>query len=335
MSNNLYLRRMRILLGGSLFGRIEYFFDTDSPNLFKAGADGVKGSSAMVVQDAFATFKALGDMVKIDAGYMLPPSATTPSKARPRSTVGTISPTHFSTPTRSAPWSDRSGVTSGVQVRGLVLDGHLEYRVGAFQGKRNAEITAPPATAGGPAGPVTDVVARNAFRVAGRLQINFLDPETGFFYNGTYLGAKHILSVGGAYDFQYSNSWANSYRYWTVDGFLDMPAGPGSVTAQVNLAQWHGGEVAAALTKRTAVMSEAGYRFADIQLSPIGRFEELWVPGVNGGADTTEARYGGGLAWWFYGHNSNLKAFYTRVRPSAAGEQQYNLFNVQWQIFFF
>ena len=37
----------------------------------------------------------------------------------------------------------------------------------------------------------------NPFRLAARLQINLLDGEPGFFYQGTYLGAKRIFSIGG------------------------------------------------------------------------------------------------------------------------------------------
>ncbi len=33
-SVNIFIRRTRLLLGGTLFGTIDYFFDTDYPNLF-------------------------------------------------------------------------------------------------------------------------------------------------------------------------------------------------------------------------------------------------------------------------------------------------------------
>ena len=57
---------MRILPGGTLFGRFEYFVDTDYPNLFLpatvAGAGGapassVKATPGMNIQDAFGTWK--------------------------------------------------------------------------------------------------------------------------------------------------------------------------------------------------------------------------------------------------------------------------------------
>ena len=333
MSENLYLRRIRILIGGTLFGDFEYFVDTDSPNLLKGAGNGAKTSSAMFIQDAFVSYKILKDMVKVDAGYMLPPLAH--NAVQGATTL--YSWDYFANSFLHSNLFDNAvapvGRDAGVQIRGLVLDGHLEYRVGMFQGKRDPEDVI--------GGPIKEVVGRNFFRVAGRLQINILDPETGFFYSGTYLGAKRIFSIGAAYDFQYSSP--EYYKYWAVDGFLDLPVGPGEVTAQVNLAQWNGGSLAtltnplvSAAAHQTALMAEAGYRFADLQLGPIGHFEQLWVPDPSGGTtDLTETRYGGGVAWWVHGHNSNLKAFYTRVHPTTTGQQDYNLVNVQWQLYFF
>jgi hypothetical protein len=323
LTQNLFLRRVRIMLGGTLFKNLEYFFETDYPNLFKstAGTDAagmptfLKNSPGMNIQDAFFTWKAFGDLVKVDAGYMFPPL----SHQAVQSAATLYGFDYFSNTFRnsgafgnSAP--DPVGRDLGVQLRGLVIDGHLEYRVGLFQGLRNAP--APP-----------DAGGRNFFRVAARLQINLLDAEPGFFYAGTYLGAKRILSVGGSFDFQ------DDYKQWDVDGLADLPLGPGWVTAQADLAQWNGGTYIAALPKQTALMAEAGYRIVPIQLSPIVRYEQRWVTNETA-AVPDETRIGGGLAYWFYGHASNLKAFYQRVMPTPA-THDYNAINVQWQIFFF
>src|SRR5688500_12891708 len=76
MAMNLFIRRTRILIGGSLFGTVEYFLDTDYPNLFLANSSvppataesSVKNTPGMNIQDAFLTYKAVGDAFKIDAG---------------------------------------------------------------------------------------------------------------------------------------------------------------------------------------------------------------------------------------------------------------------------
>jgi len=70
-SQNLFLRRARVLLGGTYSERWSFFLETDSPNLGKAKPDGSK-SSDLYIQDAFVTYST-GDAFKIDAGMLLMP----------------------------------------------------------------------------------------------------------------------------------------------------------------------------------------------------------------------------------------------------------------------
>jgi hypothetical protein len=319
-SKNMYLRRTRILLGGTLLDKIEYFVDTDYPNLFldsntgtAAAPDYLKNTTGMNVQDAFVTFKAMGNMLKVDVGYMLPAMAHNALQGAGTlygfdyysySFAHTI-PGVFGTAGSSV------GRDVGVQLRGLLVDGHIEYRLGIFQGLRENRTD-------------TQMEARNFFRVTGRVQINLLDPEPGFFYAGTYLGAKKVASIGGSYDFQ------DKYKYFAADGIVDLPVGPGVATAQVNLAHWDGGTFIPAMVKQTALMGEAGYTVAEVRLSPIVRVERRW----GSGAVQDETRMGGGIAFWPYGHTSNVKAFYARVKTNGEAKG-YNQLNLQWQVYFF
>jgi hypothetical protein len=326
-SNNLYLRRARILLGGTLLGRVDYFMDTDYPNLFldsNTAAEGApvnfqKNTPGMNIQDAFVTYKPLADMkqfadmVKVDVGYMLPPMAHNAVQG-----AGTLYSFDYFTYSFAHSDSFSSsgkpvGRDLGVQLRGLLVEGHIEYRIGLFQGKRDNQNT-------------TDVAAHNFFRASGRLQINLLDPETGFFYQGTYLGTKKIASVGGSFDFQ------DKYKYFAGDAIVDLPAGPGVVTGQVNLAHWDGGSFIPTLFKQTALMGEAGYLIADVRLNPILRLEHRW----GSGTVSDQTRLGGGLAFWPNGHNINLKAFYARVKDTLNGNSSsFNQINLQMQVYFF
>jgi hypothetical protein len=320
-SYNLFLRRTRLLVSGTLFGSFEYFFDTDYPNLFLAdntpanamtmtAASTVKITPGMNVQDAFVTWKPMGDVFKVDAGYMLPPMAHNAIQG-----AGTLYSwdyfmfTFLSTAnTLLGSQASPVGRDLGLQLRGLLLDGHLEYRAGLFQGLRDADTA-------------TNVGSNNFFRATGRIQVNLLDAEPGFFYAGTYLGKKKILSFGISGDTQ------SSYHYFAGDGFADLPAGPGIFTAQVNPAHWNGGTFIPGLPKETAVMGEIGYNFDAVHISPIFRAEYLWSDAPN------QSHVGGGLAYWPYGHNSNLKAFYTRNSETGAPHGD-NQFNVQWQLYF-
>lgn len=318
MSQNLFLRRIRFLVGGTLFDDFEYFFETDFADLLKAGPDGVKNTPGMNVQDAFVTWKAAGELLKIDVGYLLPPLAHNAVQGATTLLSWDYFTNSFRHSNAFSTSANPVGRDTGVQLRGLLLDGLLEYRVGAFQGRRS-----PPAPADIP----TLAPSRNMFRIAARLQLNLLDAETGFFYAGTYLGAKRILSLGAAYDFQ------DSYEYWAADAFLDLPIGPGTLTAQVNVAGWNGADWIPGLPDQTALMAEAGYTFQSPAFGPIVRFEnrDLKQESV---MTPDERRLGGGIALWPYGHNVNLKAFYTRVEPTP-DLASYDQFNVQLQFFFF
>jgi hypothetical protein len=185
------------------------------------------------------------------------------------------------------------------------------------------------------------VGSRNFFRFAARVQGNLLDPETGFFYAGTYLGTKKVLSLGATVDVQ------DDYIHWGGDVFADLPVGPGVATAQLNVAHYDGkdflapgGVTLAPLPKQTSVMAEAGYLIDAVNLSPIVRFERqsISAPNPTAGMDPItvhETRVGGGLAFWPYGHGVNVKAFYQRVIPDADGSHAYHQINVQTQVYVF
>jgi len=318
-SNNIFLRRTRFIVGATFFKYFEFFFETDYPNLFKAANNTAtetnnKATPGMNVQDAFGTIKAVGDALKIDLGYMLPPGAHNAVQG-----AGTLySWDYFTNSFRHSnvfhSTADPVGRDTGAQLRGLVLNDIVEYRVGMFQGKRD-DVSA------------TQVSGRNMFRVAGRLQINLLDPETGFFYAGSYLGTKRVLSFGVSYDFQ------DGYHHSSGDGILDLPLGPGVLTAQADVSHWNGGTWVD-LPRQSAFMSEVGYLFDAANLSPIFRFERRWVDDKTRAPD--ESRVGGGLAFWPYGHNFNVKAFYTRIIPNPnPNGHDYNQAVVQAQFYVF
>jgi hypothetical protein len=348
-ANNLFLRRARILLGGSFLTSFDYFVETDSANLFKsvdtfnagmpaatppvaATAETTKTLPAMSLQDVILTYKPLAgdkelvDAVKVDVGYMLPSLAHNSLQG-----AGTLYGFDFFAYTfqhsNSFGANGVAGRDLGAQLRGLLLGGHVEYRVGMFQGVRNSarptDTTTTPATVG-------EVGGRNFFRVAARVQVNLLDAEPGFFYAGTYLGKKRILSLGASYDFQ------GTYKYYGLDGFLDMPVGPGVVTAQVNYAQWDPGSTPLVnVAKQHAIMSEGGFKLAGIPVAIIARFEQDTIAATATAAAITESRYGGGLALFAFGHTSNLKAFFMKVHEGSAAFHDYNQGVVQWQVYFF
>ena len=330
-SKNLFLRRARFMVGGTLFKSLEFFFQVDYPNLFKFDPSDTmafdKNAPGLNIQDAFVTYKPIGELIKIDAGFMLPPLShnSLESAAKlygPDYFVNTFRRyvTNNTDPFRAAGQSP-VGRDAGVQARALLVNGHIDVRAGLFMGRRTAPT---PADAMNPA----VVAGTNFFRTSARLQINLLDAEPGFFYQGTYLGARKILSLGGFYEFQ------DNYKYFGGDLIADLPAGPGIFTAQANLGQWDGGTWLQ-LIKQRVYMVEAGYIIGPLMLSPIVHFERLtsYTPAPDA-AIPSEDRLGGGLVFWPYGHNSNLKVFYTRVKRTPS-DHAFDVFNVQWQVYYF
>jgi hypothetical protein len=317
LSQNLFIRRFALLIGGTILKRFEYFFDSDFANLLKAptGEQSLKNGPGFATKDAFGTFRAVEDQLKFDGGLLIPPGAHATlvgggslhgldffqNTFRHSNVFGTTAETY--------------GRDLGAQVRGLVLGQHLEYRLGVFQGKRGVPSA-------------TRAASRNGFRYAGRLQVNVLEPETGFFYAGTYLGKKKILSFGASFDYQ-GKEGQEAYRAFSGDVFLEHPLGPGGITADVEVVHRNGGD-RVTLPRQTALETELGYRIDPLLLSPIVRYERRWAETPLG----NETDFGAGLAFWAFGHNSNLKAFYTRLIPDAPA-RAYDLFNVQWQLFFY
>src|SRR5207244_3325744 len=90
------------------------------------------------------------------------------------------------------------GRDEGFHARGYLAQSHFEYRVGVFQGQR-------------------DAAGRQSPRIMARAMYDFFDTETNYNYAGTNLGKKKILALGASLDSQ------KDYRGYSVDGFLDLP----------------------------------------------------------------------------------------------------------------
>lgn len=319
-TQNLFMRRFRILFGGSIGQDLEFFFETDNSDIGKKADTGGKANLGMALQDAFISYKLTKD-IKIDAGLLLVPGSHQGTQGATTLYGVDYSPYAFA---QTNAFGNRAGRDTGVMVRGLV--GKLEFRAGAFQGRRSDAVAD------------KAVASRNSLRVAARAQYNFFDVENGTFLSGTYLGAKKIFSIGAAVDKQ------DDYQSTALDAFLDWPMGSDTLTAQVNVVDWDGGDwltkgltsAFTPLAKQKTAFAEAGYRFGATKLSPYVRFEtrSMYKPTST---VPDEKRTGLGLAWWFKGHTSNLKVYVQDIKPEAPGAnlRSYKQANLQWQTFFF
>ena len=205
----------------------------------------------------------------------------------------------------SAPEQNVVGRDTGFQARGYLAAKKLEYRAGVWQGAR-------------------DAASRNSFRFTSRVQYNFLDADTGFFYTGTSLGKKKIFAIGGGYDAQ------KDYSTYAADAYYDHPLGPGALTAQLDYTHNDGGTFLKALPKQDVIYGEAGYYIAKAKVMPYFTYSSKNIASTDTGDET---RWSIGLGYMAFGHNFNIKAAYGSIDPKVG--KTASQFTLQMQAFYF
>lgn len=300
-AQNLFVRRARILVGGSLAKNVTFFFETDSPNYGKSVA-GAKTGSSMIVQDAFVSWK-LSEAFTIDGGMIL----TGIAHNSLQSAASLVAIDYGSYSFLYSPSTQNVvGRDTGFQLRGYPAAKKLEYRVGVWAGQR-------------------DTGSRQAFRTTARLQYNFLDADTGFFYTGTSLGKKRIFALGAGYDTQ------KDYTSYAADAYVDLPVGKnGAVSGQLDFIHYDGGTTFTNLAKQDTVYAEAGYYIKSAKVMPFAYWGTKDVAGRDAG---DESRWAIGLGYMAFGHNLNIKAAYGRIDPK--GGRSVDQFTIQMQGFYF
>jgi hypothetical protein len=301
-SNNLFLRRLRLIGNFKLSDKLTVFVDTDAPNLGKGNPDGTKNNADIFIQDFVVTY-AFSKEFQLDGGMLLMAQSYNHNQSAATLMALDFGPYTF---VESVPLTARTGRDYGVQARGYLGDDHLEYRAGVFQGVRGVNNT-------------------NSFRYAGRLAYYVFGPETTYFYRGTSLGKTQTLSIGGSFDRQ------EDYKSYGADLFWDQPvAGGDGLTVQADYQKVDGDVFIPALPKQTNSMVEVGYYLHSIHLQPYVQFARQDFDAFT---RPDEKRTQGGLAYYFNGHNSNLKLALTKIDRDGAKKR--NQVQLQYQVFAF
>jgi len=301
---NLFFRRLRIIMGGKINDKLSFFFETDSPNLGKGTTTGTKTASTVTVQDFSLTYS-FSNEFKIDGGMLLVPVSHNSQQSAASLLFVDYGAYSFQ---HSSPLDSVVGRDYGLQARGYLADNHIEYRLAVLQGNRGTASTMP-------------------FRTTARVVWYPFEADTGFFYTGTTLGKKHILAIGGSYDAQ------KNYQAYSGDIFLDQPVGGGNaLTLQGDYTNYDGGTTFVKLPKQKALLVEGGFYIADAKLSPIVQFSKLTYD-TETSTTENQQKIGGGVAFWMNGHRNNIKAIVAQIKQDNAKDRmQYVL---QWQVFTF
>jgi hypothetical protein len=310
-TQELYLRRMRVLFGGQVAKGATFFFEIDGPNIGRGtapvagGGISPKGNTAIRVQDAVVSFNYAKDHF-IDGGLILTPlchncvssaTALLPLDYAPYSFLNT------------GPLDLNVGRDYGFQARGYLGGNRFEYRVAAFSGLRDATRT-------------------NPLRGLGRLQVSLLEPGTrAFYYPNFFLTPKRVLDVGAAADVQ------SDYKAFSGDAFFSYPLGATQLNGTAQVIYYDGdGFLGAALPEQTTYYAEAGLYFAGPRLMPFGsigfrRFDDDLL------TDTND--YQLGFTYYFRGNNANFRAAWRLTDPRVEGVEGTNNFTGQLQVFFY
>lgn len=184
-SYDLFLRRARLMLWGSVTKEISYFIETDEPNLGKGGDFTVR----TFVQDAFLTYSFAPEF-RIDAGLMLAPLSHHTIEG-----ATSLNALDYHADTVKFP-AGRIFRDTGVQFRGIALQDHLHYRLMISEGVRNGAVPQPAM------GTRTVVNPGGVPRFTAHLRGNIIGVEPDFFLKGIYFSKTPIISVGVGADFQ-------------------------------------------------------------------------------------------------------------------------------------
>lgn len=314
-AQNLYIRRIRFLLTGSVAPNVTFFYQTDNPNLGKAAPTKALGSG-FVTQDAWAEWK-FRDEFAIDAGLFLVPTSREELTSTTSFMTLDVSPTAtvFAGPTATSATRD-----TGVQAKGYLIDGgRLEYRAAIFQGVRDAATT-------------TTVASRNAFLHAVYVQYDFFEKEKGYVYAGTNRGTKKILALSGGYTGQ------KDYKSGSVNLHTNIPMGTGTakneVAALLQAMHYDGGTFLKNLPKQNDYLAEFDYYMAPVKTQPFVKFEDQkFSATTNPSKDVT--RFGAGVNYYVSGQNLKLTGQYLRIKPKNGAIRASNQFTVQLQAWYY
>lgn len=301
-SQNIFLRRLRLIFGGKISDRWSFFVETDSPNIGKGtGTSGTKNEPSMYIQDMYITYKP-NDNFMVDFGMMLLATSYNHNQSAAQLLGLDYGPYTFGT---SSLMQEKVGRDYGVEVRGYPFKKKFEYRAGIYQGYRGTD-------------------SANPFRYIARVAWWPWEAPTGYFYPGTLQGTKKIMSIGAFYDAQKD---ADSYG---ADVFGEFPIGKNAITFQADYVTYDGGTYIPAIRKQADIFGELGFLIGAIHLTPYVQYADQ---NFDDDLYDDESRWQVGAAYWIANHNLNLKLAYTKISKDNFPDR--NQFQLQFQLFQF
>lgn len=303
-SNDFFARRARIMATGSVHKNVKFFFDTDVPNAGKRNT-----SSDLVWNTGFIDVQIMPQL-NISIGRILVPFSVE-NRASAAQTLGidyNLRPTKVPSIADSrAAWRD-----DGIEVRGLLFEGLIDYRVGLFRGERDS---------------VTN--GDDNLRTTGMIMVNFADAQPGWFYNMNSLGALKVLSFSAGYDYiSLGGAGVEDHKAWNLGAHIDQPLGNGRIVGSATFYDWDGPYYSG----QTASV-QAGYLLPcpfreGSHIQPVLRWQHQDPD--NG---TELNTFNIGLNYFLKGHNINFKVDYA-INDQIINGDKVDAFRFQTQLLF-
>jgi hypothetical protein len=281
-----FCRRCRFFATGSVFKDIYFNVLFEASNLGRADLTqpSTKSFVSPQILDAYGQVK-FADFFWLSGGSILMP--LTRNGLQPTTTYVSIDNANVDT---TPVLQNNSNVLRdlGFQANGFFVANHVEYRLGVFQGSRQASIA-------------TQTASHNAPRFVAMVSANLWDTETGYVNGGHYFGAKKVLGVMGNFDYQIFRKNAppaagsDKNAYYGISGavFLNYPLsgspslkGGDEIVGLLQFGYYDGGlrlgptgtttnaGTYPAVLKQTNYLAEAGYYNHSARVSVFGKFEK-------------------------------------------------------------
>jgi hypothetical protein len=320
------LRRARIRLGGSVTKWVKFFIQVGSDSQ----EDGSVGDAEVI--DGFINLHLLEQAQIIMGEHMAPAGRQHLTSSAAMMAIDRPGITNY-----NLTWGLDGGAVFNTAVfddgnLDLSGDGNVNRDIGAtlfgstsFSEKFHAKYYV-----GGYTGIQFMNNAEDKERVTGRVQLNFFEPEPGYYNLSTYLGAKKTVAIGASIDHQQriardtiTNDNVN-YMWYAIDAFADIPVGPGSITFEAGYSNLDledstslrdsasGPPKNAKETEGKGFYVQSGYYFENLNLQPWALFER-WYSDASDDVGSWSA-WRAGVSYFIKGHNANIKVGFEQFR---------------------
>jgi len=220
------LRRGYLSLTGKLTPTLSAFVHVAGDRIGQTGLDatGLGLGTGLALRDAWIAWQP-HPAFHVQAGRMYVPFTRAYGTESTFALVGVDLPQTQGGGRGAIFYPSKVGRDDGVVAWGAPLRGRVQYRLGVLQG---VEGSANPGS---------------SLRLSGRVSVNLLEAETGWFNRATYLGETRVLAIAVGFDRQsglvLAGATDQTYRAWTVDAFLDHPIGRGALSVEGSYVDAH------------------------------------------------------------------------------------------------